>query len=66
MQQDGTWSLAGAPWSPLKFDPNGVRETYAKMFLPCGIFTNSMPIMPHWMVLTLRQITSRLHERDPA
>jgi len=24
---------AGAPWSPLKFDPNGVRETYAKMFL---------------------------------
>ena len=23
---------AGAPWSPLKFDPNGVRETYAKMF----------------------------------
>ncbi|MEE3083435.1 MAG: isoleucine--tRNA ligase [Candidatus Thermoplasmatota archaeon] len=24
---------AGAPWNPLKFDPNGVRETYAKMFL---------------------------------
>jgi len=24
---------AGAPWSPLKFDSNGVRETYAKMFL---------------------------------
>ena len=24
---------AGAPWNPLKFDSNGVRETYAKMFL---------------------------------
>ncbi|MDG1525431.1 MAG: isoleucine--tRNA ligase [Candidatus Thalassarchaeaceae archaeon] len=24
---------AGAPWNPMKFDPNGVRETYAKMFL---------------------------------
>ena len=24
---------AGAPWMPLKFDPNGVRETYGKMFL---------------------------------
>ncbi len=24
---------AGAPWNPLKFDPNGVRETYGKMFL---------------------------------
>lgn len=24
---------AGAPWNPLKFDANGVRETYAKMFL---------------------------------
>jgi len=24
---------AGAPWNPLKFDPRGVRETYAKMFL---------------------------------
>ena len=24
---------AGAPWNPLKFDPDGVRETYAKMFL---------------------------------
>ena len=24
---------AGAPWNPLKFDPNAVRETYAKMFL---------------------------------
>jgi len=24
---------AGAPWNPLKFDPSGVRETYAKMFL---------------------------------
>ena len=24
---------AGAPWNPLKFDPAGVRETYAKMFL---------------------------------
>jgi len=24
---------AGAPWSPLKFDPAGVRETYAKLFL---------------------------------
>ncbi len=23
---------AGAPWNPLKFDPNGVRETYGKMF----------------------------------
>jgi len=22
-----------APWSPMNFDPNGVRETYAKMFL---------------------------------
>jgi len=24
---------AGAPWSPLKFDPSGVRETYARFFL---------------------------------
>ncbi|MBT4982364.1 MAG: class I tRNA ligase family protein, partial [Euryarchaeota archaeon] len=24
---------AGAPWNPMKFDPNGVRETYGKMFL---------------------------------
>lgn len=24
---------AGAPWSPLKFDPMGVRETYARFFL---------------------------------
>jgi isoleucyl-tRNA synthetase len=24
---------SGAPWNPLKFDPAGVRETYAKMFL---------------------------------
>jgi isoleucyl-tRNA synthetase len=24
---------AGAPWNPLKFDPDGVRETYAKFFL---------------------------------
>ena len=24
---------AGAPWSPMKFDPNGVRETYARFFL---------------------------------
>ena len=24
---------AGAPWNPMKFDANGVRETYAKMFL---------------------------------
>ncbi len=24
---------AGAPWNPLKFDPEGVRGTYAKMFL---------------------------------
>ena len=24
---------AGAPWNPLKFNPSGVRETYAKMFL---------------------------------
>jgi len=24
---------AGAPWNPLKFDADGVRETYAKMFL---------------------------------
>ena len=24
---------AGAPWNPMKFDPNGVRETYAKMFM---------------------------------
>ena len=24
---------AGAPWSPLKFDPAGVRETYARFFL---------------------------------
>ena len=24
---------AGAPWNPLKFDPDGVRGTYAKMFL---------------------------------
>ncbi|MBT6645667.1 MAG: isoleucine--tRNA ligase [Euryarchaeota archaeon] len=24
---------AGAPWNPLKFDPNGVRETYGKLFL---------------------------------
>ena len=22
-----------APWNPMNFDPNGVRETYAKMFL---------------------------------
>ena len=25
--------VAGAPWNPMKFDPNGVRETYGKMFL---------------------------------
>ena len=24
---------AGAPWNPLKFDSNGVRDTYGKMFL---------------------------------
>ena len=24
---------AGAPWNPLKFDANGLRETYGKMFL---------------------------------
>jgi isoleucyl-tRNA synthetase len=29
------WYLvtAGAPWNPLKFDSNGVRETYGKMFM---------------------------------
>jgi isoleucyl-tRNA synthetase len=24
---------AGAPWNPMKFDANGLKETYAKMFL---------------------------------
>lgn len=24
---------AGAPWNPMKFDANGVRETYGKMFM---------------------------------
>ena len=36
---------AGAPWNPLKFDSNGVRETYAKMFLTFGTSTDSMQTM---------------------
>ncbi len=45
---------AGAPWNPLKFDSNGVRETYAKMFLTL------------WNVYRFHADYAALDEFDPA
>ncbi len=45
---------AGAPWNPLKFDSNGVRETYAKMFLTL------------WNVYRFNADYAALDEFDPA
>ena len=32
-----------SPWQPTNFDPSGVRDSYARMFLTCLLYTSPSP-----------------------